>query len=75
MIPSGSLHFPSKTVRLNTLSHAVIDRFIYWGAFDSIPADNGEFTEIHMLVSFDLITNEFNVVDLPDTLTNEVISP
>ncbi|GJT69699.1 probable LRR receptor-like serine/threonine-protein kinase isoform X2 [Tanacetum coccineum] len=73
MIPSGNLHLPSQTIRLN--NQVVIDRFIYWGAFDSIPADNGEVTKNHMLVSFDLITNEFNVVDLPDTLTNEVISP
>ncbi|GKB01370.1 hypothetical protein Tco_0829414 [Tanacetum coccineum] len=49
--------------------------FSFEGAYDSIPNNNGEFTKIHMLVSFDLITNEFKVVDLPDTLTNEVISP
>ncbi|GJW98381.1 hypothetical protein Tco_0180189 [Tanacetum coccineum] len=47
-------------------------RFIYWGAceltFDVESILN------HMVVTFDLITKEFKVVDLPDSLTKELWS-
>ncbi|GKA65095.1 probable LRR receptor-like serine/threonine-protein kinase isoform X2 [Tanacetum coccineum] len=46
-------------------------RFIYWGARKVTFTDDGESTTNHIIVSFDLITKEFKVVDLPNTLTNE----
>ncbi|GJZ59864.1 probable galacturonosyltransferase 7 isoform X2 [Tanacetum coccineum] len=72
VIPSGNL--PRQSVRLNPETQAVIDRFIYWGAYENTLTDDGEFTTNLMVVSFDLITKEFKVVDLPDTLTKELWS-
>ncbi|GJV43443.1 probable galacturonosyltransferase 7 isoform X2 [Tanacetum coccineum] len=72
VIPSGNL--PRKSIKLNELStQVVIDRFIYWGACEKISTDDGESNTNHMVVSFDLITKEFKVVDLPHTLTNKLL--
>nr|GEX22932.1 hypothetical protein [Tanacetum cinerariifolium] len=69
VIPSSNLLRPS--IELNPSTQAVvIDKFIYWDASEMTFAD-GETTTNHMVVSFDLITKEFKVVNLPDPLTNE----
>nr|GEY39827.1 hypothetical protein [Tanacetum cinerariifolium] len=70
VIPSGNL--PRQSIRLNSSTQVVKDRFIYWGALEETFVDNGESTTNHMLVSFDLITKEFKVVDLPLCLLNEL---
>nr|GEZ53243.1 hypothetical protein [Tanacetum cinerariifolium] len=70
VIPRTNL--PHKSVRLDLKTQVVIDRFIYWGAFEETFVDDGEYITNHMVVSFDLITKEFKVVDLPDSLTNEL---
>ncbi|GJY60931.1 probable LRR receptor-like serine/threonine-protein kinase isoform X2 [Tanacetum coccineum] len=70
VIPSGNL--PRESIQLAP-AQVVIDRFIYWGAWEMTLANDGEVTTIHMVVSFDLITKEFKVVDLPTSLSNEVI--
>nr|GEW08384.1 hypothetical protein [Tanacetum cinerariifolium] len=44
-------------------TNVVIDRFIYWVAHENTFTDDGESTTNHMVVSFDLITKEFKVVD------------
>ncbi|GKC01049.1 RNA-directed DNA polymerase, eukaryota [Tanacetum coccineum] len=46
--------------------------FIYWGACEMTSANNGISIINHMVVLFDLITKDFKVVDLPDSLTNEL---
>nr|GEV47983.1 hypothetical protein [Tanacetum cinerariifolium] len=63
VIPSGNL--PRQSIKINSSGQVVIDKFIYWGACEKTFSDNGESTRV---VSFDLITKEFNVVDLPDSL-------
>ncbi|GKA60971.1 probable galacturonosyltransferase 7 isoform X2 [Tanacetum coccineum] len=73
VISSGNL--PRQSVKLNKSTQVVIDRFIYWGAREKTFTDDGESTTNHLVVSFDLITKEFKVVDLPDTLTNELGGP
>jgi hypothetical protein len=70
VIPSGNLL--RQTIRLDTSTQVVIDRFIYWAAEEVTFDDDGESTTNHMVVSFDLITKEFKVVDLPDSLTNKL---
>ncbi|GJY91957.1 probable LRR receptor-like serine/threonine-protein kinase isoform X2 [Tanacetum coccineum] len=70
MVPSCNL--PRQSIKLNSPTQVVIDRFIYWGACETTFANDGEFTRNLMVVSFDLITKEFKVVDLPDSLTNEL---
>ena len=72
VIPSGNL--PRQSIKLNNNSaQAVIDRFIYWGAREETSINDGESTANHMVVSFDLITKEFKVLNLPDSLTNDLI--
>ena len=72
VIPSGNL--PRQSIKLNNNSaQAVIDRFIYWGAREETSINDGESTANHMVVSFDLITKEFKVLNLPDSLTNESV--
>ncbi|GKD99045.1 probable galacturonosyltransferase 7 isoform X2 [Tanacetum coccineum] len=71
VIPSGKL--PRQSIRLNPATQVVIDRFIYWGACEMTFANDGEVTINHMVVSFDLITKEFKVVDLPHNLTNKLL--
>ncbi|GJU92524.1 probable galacturonosyltransferase 7 isoform X2 [Tanacetum coccineum] len=70
VIPSGNL--PRQSIKLNTSTHVVIDRFIYWGACEMTSVDDGRSIINHMVVSFDLITKDFKVVDLPNSLTNEL---
>ncbi|GKC69313.1 retrovirus-related pol polyprotein from transposon TNT 1-94 [Tanacetum coccineum] len=70
VIPCSKL--PRESIELNTSAQVVIDRFIYWGAYEMTFADDGEVTTNHLVVSFDLITKEFKVVDLPDSFTNEL---
>ncbi|GJV59738.1 hypothetical protein Tco_1465838 [Tanacetum coccineum] len=70
VIPSSNL--PHQSIILDPKTHVVIDRFIYWGASEETIYDDGEDTTNSMLVSFDLITKEFKVIDLPNSLTNEL---
>ncbi|GJW98382.1 probable galacturonosyltransferase 7 isoform X2 [Tanacetum coccineum] len=71
VIPSGNL--PRQSITLDKRTHVVIDRFIYWGAYEKTFTDDGESTINGMVVSFDLITKEFKVVNLPDSLANELL--
>ncbi|GJX87327.1 probable galacturonosyltransferase 7 isoform X2 [Tanacetum coccineum] len=63
-----------ESIELNASTEVVIDRYIYWGACEMIYADDGESTANHMVVSFNLITKEFKVVNLPDSITKELWS-
>ncbi|GJZ62703.1 probable galacturonosyltransferase 7 isoform X2 [Tanacetum coccineum] len=66
VIPSGNL--PRQTIRLETSTQVVIGKFIYWGASEKTNVDHGESTINHMVVSFDLVTKGFKMVNLPDAL-------
>ncbi|GJV59737.1 retrovirus-related pol polyprotein from transposon TNT 1-94, partial [Tanacetum coccineum] len=71
VLPSSNL--PHESIRLDDpKNQVVIDRYIYWGAREMIINDNGEYTTNRMVVSFDLITKEFKVVHLPDSLTKQL---
>ncbi|GJW44360.1 probable galacturonosyltransferase 7 isoform X2 [Tanacetum coccineum] len=71
VIPCAKL--PRQSIQLNKPpTQVVIDRFIYWGASEETFTDDGKSTTNHMVVSFDLITKEFKVVDLPNSLTDEL---
>ncbi|GJX59467.1 probable galacturonosyltransferase 7 isoform X2 [Tanacetum coccineum] len=72
VIPCSKL--PRESIKPDTSTQVVIDTFIYWGACENTFADDGEATTNHMVVSFDLVTKEFKVVDLPDSLTKELWS-
>nr|GEV68023.1 hypothetical protein [Tanacetum cinerariifolium] len=66
---------PRQSIKLNTSTQVVIDRFIYYGAHKDTFTEHGRYTKNHMAVSFDLVTKEFKVVNLPDILTNEIYAP
>ncbi|GJZ80311.1 probable galacturonosyltransferase 7 isoform X2 [Tanacetum coccineum] len=69
LIPSSNILFESVRIDLKPRfkTQVVIDRFIYWGASDMTSAHAK-----YIILSFDLITKEFKVVDLPDSLRNEL---
>nr|GEU65776.1 hypothetical protein [Tanacetum cinerariifolium] len=68
VIPSGNL--PRQSIRLDKSTQVVIHRFIYWGACEETCTDL--IRTNRMVVSFDLITKVFEVVNLPDSLTNKL---
>ncbi|GJV25954.1 hypothetical protein Tco_1378649 [Tanacetum coccineum] len=48
-------------------SQVVVDKFIYFSAFDKIAATDGVSQQlINLIVSFDTTTHEFKVIDFPD---------
>ncbi|GJS20099.1 F-box/kelch-repeat protein-like protein [Tanacetum coccineum] len=69
MIPSTNL--PRQTIRLKSSTQVAIGRFIYWAAYDRIVADDGISHNKHMIMSFDLITKAFKVVDILDSIINQ----
>ncbi|GJS20103.1 probable galacturonosyltransferase 7 isoform X2 [Tanacetum coccineum] len=68
MIPSSNL--PRQSIILQS-TQVVIDRFIYWVAYDRIVADDATSHNKHMIMSFDLISKAFKVVDIPDSIINQ----
>lgn len=67
IIPSSNL--PRGSIEV-TSSQVVIDRFLYWAAFVRIATTDGGFQTKKLIVSFDLTTKEFKVIDLPDTFSH-----
>ncbi|GJV17414.1 hypothetical protein Tco_1362737, partial [Tanacetum coccineum] len=67
VIPSSNLL--RQLVGLTNSPLVVTDRFIYWAACGTTFVDRVPHLK-YIVVSFDLITKEFKVVDLPDSLTN-----
>ncbi|KAL7612313.1 hypothetical protein Lser_V15G05130 [Lactuca serriola] len=65
-IPSNNL--PKKSIQV-TWSQVVIDNFIYWAAFDQYldDDDDGQIQK-NLIVSFDMTTHEFKVINLPKSL-------
>nr|GEU86796.1 hypothetical protein [Tanacetum cinerariifolium] len=65
-----SIHLSTGRVYYSS-THVAIDMFIYWVAYDnSLPVDDHRFPTIHMLLSFDMISNQFEEVVFPDSLAN-----
>nr|GEY33477.1 cinnamoyl-CoA reductase 2-like [Tanacetum cinerariifolium] len=59
-------NMPRGSIKLIS-SQVVIDRFIYWVASKTIVMDD-DFRKKKLIMSFDLISKEFRVVDIPDRL-------
>ncbi|GKA92062.1 probable galacturonosyltransferase 7 isoform X2 [Tanacetum coccineum] len=64
VIQSGNL--PRQSLKLDSLTQVVIGRFIYWVAWEMTHALH---LNHYMVVSFDLITKEFKLIRVPDSLT------
>ncbi|XP_023769026.1 putative F-box protein At1g47790 [Lactuca sativa] len=61
-----SSNVPSKPFRV-FWPQVVVDRFIYWCAFDPLTMDNG-LPNHNVIMSFDITNESFGVVELPDSL-------
>ncbi|KAL7612780.1 hypothetical protein Lser_V15G05101 [Lactuca serriola] len=61
-----SSNLPSKPFRIFS-SQVVVDRFIYWCAFDPMTRDD-MLTYHNLIMSFDMTNDNFGVIDLPDSL-------
>ncbi|GJS53532.1 putative F-box domain-containing protein [Tanacetum coccineum] len=49
------------------VNQVVLDRFIYWRAYD-LRFEDPHYHGLEQIMSFDMITEEFNELDLPDSL-------
>lgn len=63
-LPKKSIHFMSPNV--------AIDTYIYWVAFDNDFLDNDSQILKPLIISFHMTTEEFRVIDLPNTLAYEI---
>lgn len=57
-----STNLPRPTINVQN-TQVVVDRFIYWSACERV-------AEVNTIVSFDMTTQEFQVIDLPDCLSH-----
>ncbi|GJU78355.1 putative F-box domain-containing protein [Tanacetum coccineum] len=63
---SLSINLPRRTIELLT-NQVAIDRFIYWDALDRI-------SMTYLVISFDMISEEFREIRLPDNLTLNLLN-
>ncbi|KAI3725455.1 hypothetical protein L1987_65243 [Smallanthus sonchifolius] len=66
--PYGS-NLPRKSIIFCRLQVVVIDRFLYWHATDTITMDGG-FRSYHLIISFDMTSEEFGEINFPDSLVH-----
>ncbi|KAL4578968.1 hypothetical protein LXL04_015103 [Taraxacum kok-saghyz] len=77
LIPPSNLF--NKLIKV-TWSQVVIDRFIHWFAFDKIVSvdggggGGGGFSTKNLILSFDMSTQEFREVELPESLAHQSYS-
>ncbi|KAJ0693479.1 putative F-box domain-containing protein [Helianthus annuus] len=62
-----SSNLPRKSIYVDS-DQVVVDGCLYWLATDRIALDDGTFRSYNLIVSFDLITEEFREVNLPGRL-------
>ncbi|GJV06710.1 F-box domain containing protein [Tanacetum coccineum] len=66
---------PRESIRIKRAGQAVIGGKIYWVGSEKFYGDDGISFKIYMLVSFDLITHQFQLIDMPEQLGVGVFSP
>ncbi|KAK9071246.1 hypothetical protein SSX86_009814 [Deinandra increscens subsp. villosa] len=65
--PYGNL--PRKAIQFDLQPHVAVDGFLYWLASEKITRDGGYNSMTYsLIVSFDMTTEEFREVNLPDSL-------
>ncbi|KAK1413545.1 hypothetical protein QVD17_35320 [Tagetes erecta] len=63
-------NLPRKSTRFVWICmQVVVDGFMYWRATDRVKTDGG-YTSYSLIISFDITTEEFGEVNLPDTLAH-----
>nr|GEW88555.1 hypothetical protein [Tanacetum cinerariifolium] len=66
--------FPRRSIRIKRLGQAVIDGKIWIGT-KRFYGDDGISYKIYMLVSFDLVSHQFHVIDMPEQVGVGEFSP
>ncbi|MFS8015261.1 putative F-box associated domain, type 3 [Helianthus anomalus] len=66
-------NLPRKSIKYFELPVVLVDGCLYWLARDRITVDDGTFTT-HLIISFDLTSEEIGEVNLPDSLAHTLCS-
>ncbi|GJR14023.1 F-box domain containing protein [Tanacetum coccineum] len=59
---------PRESIRIKRAGQAVVGGKIFWVGSEKFYSDDGISYKIYMLVSFDLITHQFQVIDMPEEM-------
>nr|GEU89477.1 hypothetical protein [Tanacetum cinerariifolium] len=57
---------PRESIRIKRVGQAVIDGKIFWIGSERFYNDDGISNKIYLIVSFDLVTHQFHVQDMPE---------
>ncbi|GKC56886.1 hypothetical protein Tco_1084484 [Tanacetum coccineum] len=68
-------YFPRSSIRIKRSGQAVIDGKIFWVGSERFNRDDGISYKVYMLVSFDLITHHFHVINMPEQIGVGEFSP
>nr|GEW38808.1 hypothetical protein [Tanacetum cinerariifolium] len=66
---------PRQSIRIKRASQAIIDGKIFWIGSERFYNDDGISTKIYLIVSFDLVTHQFYVQDMPEKVRVGMFSP
>ncbi|GJZ38917.1 transposase, MuDR, MULE transposase domain protein [Tanacetum coccineum] len=67
--------FPRESIRIKRAGQAVIDGKIFWIGLERFNNDDGISNKIYLIVSFDLVTHQFHVQDMPEQVRVGEFSP
>ncbi|PWA82328.1 F-box domain-containing protein [Artemisia annua] len=67
--------FPRQSIRLKKSSQAVVNGHIFWCAYERLFANDGSEYKSYMMVSFNLVTQGFHVLDIPAQLLAQLPLP
>ncbi|GJT46158.1 hypothetical protein Tco_0954873 [Tanacetum coccineum] len=59
---------PRESIRIKRSGQAVVGGKIFWVGSEKFYGDDGISYKLYMLVSFDLITHQFQVIDMPEEM-------
>nr|GEX82355.1 F-box domain-containing protein [Tanacetum cinerariifolium] len=71
-----SYSLPRESMRIKRSGQAVVGGKIFWVGLEKFYGDDGISYKLYMLVSFDLITHQFQVIDIPkEMLVGQYLPP
>ncbi|GJW81509.1 F-box domain containing protein [Tanacetum coccineum] len=69
-------NLPSQTLRIKNSGQVVVGNFIYWAASDRCGLhDDGVMHTSYVLVSFDMINHQFQIIFIPEPLLVWLVAP
>ena len=66
---------PPPTIKIKKTSQANIGDLIFWCGYERVYANNGVSCKVYYIVSFDLVTHRFQLLDIPDELLRQIPLP